>query len=178
MPSPQRELRPKPSPRARRGRPSRGSPSPARTPATTFPVERSRSGGRNEGEVRAAGAGIYARGEFGEVEGIAADGWRERLRRNPFGETILAEAIAAYPNPDRVARWRASAITAVSGDAMPAHLGRILLRALTDFDVLVPGEIRAAVLAADAPVSAEARAALGYADAVIAWVDRTGSDAT
>jgi len=36
----------------------------------------------------------------GDVIGVTADGWRERLRRNPFGLAILAEAIEAYARPE------------------------------------------------------------------------------
>lgn len=49
-----------------------------------------------DGDVRDAVAAIYERGVLGDVIGIEADNWRERLQRNPFGLTILFEAIEAY----------------------------------------------------------------------------------
>jgi len=53
-----------------------------------------------DGDVRGAVAAIYERGVLGDVIGIEADDWRERLRRNPFGLTIIAEAIEAYARPE------------------------------------------------------------------------------
>jgi len=53
-----------------------------------------------DSDVRGAVAAIYERGVLGDVIGIEADDWRERLRRNPFGLTILAEAIEAYARPE------------------------------------------------------------------------------
>ncbi len=49
-----------------------------------------------DGAVHAAVSAIYAHGALGEVIGVPAHNWRERLGRNPFGETILAEAREAY----------------------------------------------------------------------------------
>jgi predicted nucleotidyltransferase len=53
-----------------------------------------------DGDVRGAVAAIYARGALGDVIGVEADDWRERLRRNPFGETILAESSEVYARPE------------------------------------------------------------------------------
>ncbi len=53
-----------------------------------------------DGDVGSAVSAIYARGALGEVIGVAAETWQERLRRNPFGETILNEAREVYARPE------------------------------------------------------------------------------
>jgi predicted nucleotidyltransferase len=50
----------------------------------------------SEGNVRDAIAAIYASGALGEVLGAGAQDWKERLQRNPFGETILHEGVQVY----------------------------------------------------------------------------------
>jgi predicted nucleotidyltransferase len=50
----------------------------------------------SEGNVRDAVAAIYACGALGEVIGAGAQNWKERLQRNPLGETILREGVQVY----------------------------------------------------------------------------------
>ena len=51
-------------------------------------------------DVRGAVAAIYARGALGDVIGVSAERWRERLQSNPFGTQLLAEAVEAYARPE------------------------------------------------------------------------------
>ena len=53
-----------------------------------------------DGDPTAAVAAMYAAGTLGDVIGVCADRWRERLQRNPFGETILREATEVYARPE------------------------------------------------------------------------------
>ena len=49
-----------------------------------------------EDDPRAAVEAIFRRGALGDVIGVQANEWQQRLQRNPFGETILREATQAY----------------------------------------------------------------------------------
>ncbi|MGH7728400.1 MAG: HEPN domain-containing protein [Vulcanimicrobiaceae bacterium] len=98
--------------------------------------------------------------------------------------------LACYHAQQAAEKALKAAITALQGDAVPTHLGRTLLAALSDLGALPPGEVRVAVLALDAyyiPTrypdaldfadaaamygAEEARAAVAQADLVLRWVD-------
>ncbi len=98
--------------------------------------------------------------------------------------------LACYHAQQAAEKALKAKITDLHGDAVPSHLGRMLLAALGELGAMPPDHIRAAVLALDAyyiPTrypdaldfadasqtygATEARAALERADSVLAWVD-------
>ncbi len=103
--------------------------------------------------------------------------------------------LACYHAQQSAEKALKAAITALHGDAVPTHLGRILLAALAEFGVAVPATVRDAALALDAyylptrypaaldfadPAATfgrdEALRALARADAVLAWVDASTTE--
>jgi HEPN domain-containing protein len=98
--------------------------------------------------------------------------------------------LACYHAQQAADKALKAAITHLQGDTVPTHLGRILLAALAEFEVVPPEDVRNAVFSLDAyyiPTRypdaldfadaaetynrAEAQFALKKTDLVIRWVD-------